>query len=73
MAMSCCLCPPFFTVVTNITCIFRTAVSLCLAYYVCAVVVMLSKVTEGGGASKGVKKAYKTDTVGSILMVQPVQ
>jgi len=34
---------------------------------------MLSKVIEGADASKGVKKAYKTDTEGSILMVQPVQ
>jgi len=30
---------------------------------------MLSKVNEGAGGSKGVKKAYNTDTEGSILMV----
>jgi len=34
---------------------------------------MPSKVIEGAGASKGVKKAYKTDTEGSILMAEPVQ
>jgi hypothetical protein len=33
---------------------------------------MLSKVNKGAGASKGVKKAYNTDTEGSILMIQHV-
>jgi len=34
---------------------------------------MLSKVNEGAGASKGVKKAHNADIEGSILMVQRVQ